>query len=211
MSEALEALAAAAGLISRYHDGAGQWREAPPESIRAVLGALGLSAETDADAADCLHRLQDARSRRRLPEWAVVRADDVARFAIGDGESEWRLECFDGEIRDGRATHELDLGHLPLGRHRLVVGDSVTTILAAPERLPEPPRTWGVTLPLYGLKPERGGGRAWRPRCEFPWYQSGSRRLSRRSAQLQSLRSVKSPPPQCVPHRDRHGGAARRQ
>ena len=158
MSEALEALAAAAGLISRYHDGAGQWREAPPESIRAVLGALGLSAETDADAADCLHRLQDARSRRRLPEWAVVRADDVARFAIGDGESEWRLECFDGELRDGRATHELDLGHLPLGRHRLVVGDSVTTILAAPERLPEPPRTWGVTLPLYGLKPERGGG-----------------------------------------------------
>ena len=105
MNEALEALAASAGLISRFHDGAGQWREAPPESIRAVLGALGLSADTDADAADSLHRLQDARARRRLPEWVVVRADDTGRLAIGEAEAEWRLECADGEIREGLAAH----------------------------------------------------------------------------------------------------------
>lgn len=158
MDDALEALAAAAGLVWRYHDGAGQWREAPPESIRAVLAALRLPAETDGEATDSLRRLNEERARRRLPQWWVVRANDRASYVFGEGEIEWRLECADGEIREGRSAHQIDIGHIGPGRHRLVIGDDVTTVLAAPERLPEPPRAWGVTLPLYGLRPEAGGG-----------------------------------------------------
>jgi len=159
MSEALEALAETAGLVWRFHDGAGQWREAPDDSIRAVLAALGLAAETEGDAADTLRSLSEARQRRILPEWMVVRADDAPALEMAThGAVEWRLECADGSLREGRAEGRLEPGHLPLGRHRLFLGDNVTTLLAAPDRLPEAPRGWGVTLPLYGLRPEAGGG-----------------------------------------------------
>lgn len=159
MDSALEALAAAAGIVWRYHDGAGQWREAPPESVRAVLAALGLPAATDDEAGDTLRALEAERHGRRLPEWIVQRDDEHARIGIwGEGEADWRLTFAGGEVREGRGAHELDIGHLPRGRHLLEIDGRRTVLLAAPERLPETPRTWGVTLPLYGLPPEAGGG-----------------------------------------------------
>lgn len=159
MSDALEALAQAAGLVWRYNDGAGDWREAPPESLRAVLGALGLGAETDSDAADSLKQIRDRRARRRLPDWTVVRADAAARLELaGEGPAHWRLDLADGDSMEGRADAVLETAPLPTGRHRLTIDGQATTLLAAPERLPEPPRAWGVTLPLYGLRPEAGGG-----------------------------------------------------
>jgi 4-alpha-glucanotransferase len=47
---------------------------------------------------------------------------------------------------------------LPLGRHRLEAQGHACTLLAAPAALPLPPRGWGVTLPLYGLRPPDRGG-----------------------------------------------------
>lgn len=159
MNEALEALANAAGLVWRYHDGAGQWREAPDESLRAVLAALGLEAATDDVAAETLHRLTELRARRRLDPWTIVRPDEPTRLPLqGDGATEWRLESADGAVREGRAEGEIEAGRLAVGRHRLVIDGMTTTVLAAPDRLPEAPRAWGVTLPLYGLPPEAGGG-----------------------------------------------------
>jgi hypothetical protein len=94
------------------------------------------------------------------------------------------------KYREGRAEGSVALDPLPLGRHHLHVGNDVATLLVAPERLAEAPRGWGVMAPLYGLKPEAGGGLGSyarsRPRRRgagslgaFPRHQSGSCRLSR--------------------------------
>lgn len=159
MSEALDTLAALAGLVWRYHDGAGQWREAPAESLRAVLAALGYAAEDDAAAWESAHLLREDRARRTIPEWIVIAPDTPARVALrGDSPADWRLHCEDGEYREGRAEGSIALDPLPLGRHRLHVGNDMAALLVAPARLADAPRGWGVMAPLYGLKPEAGGG-----------------------------------------------------
>ncbi|GAB4363702.1 MAG: 4-alpha-glucanotransferase [Oricola sp.] len=159
MSDALEQLAAEAGLVWRYHDGAGQWREAPPESLRAVLAALGYDAGSEAAARDSARFLREARLRRRIPEWHVCTAGAHAHVPVfGVRGADWRLQCEDGSCREGRAGDAIALDPLPLGLHRLQVGDDTATLLVAPERLAEAPRGWGVMAPLYGLKPEAGGG-----------------------------------------------------
>jgi phosphoglucomutase len=67
-----------------------------------------------------------------------------------------RLE--DGGERALAADGTLTLPALPLGRHRLETEDHACTLIAAPAALPLPPRGWGVTLPLYGLRPPGQGG-----------------------------------------------------
>jgi 4-alpha-glucanotransferase len=159
VSEALDALCRAAGIIWEFQDGAGRQQVAPPESRRTVLAAMGLAAETDSEAADSLAGLMEERALRRLSEWQVVTAGQPARLEMrGSGDAPWRLTLEDGSVREELAKGGMDVGVLPAGRHVLDVGGYSTTLLAAPERLPETPRVWGVTLPLYGLRPERGGG-----------------------------------------------------
>ncbi|TCD16270.1 4-alpha-glucanotransferase [Oricola cellulosilytica] len=156
----IDALAARAGLVWRFKDGAGCMCEAPVESRRAVLAALGFRAATDAEAGEQLVALDAEEARRRLAAWIVVRDGEPLRLpATGGDAGQWRLELESGEIREGRAEREVALDALPVGRHRLTLEDGhETTLLAVPDRLPTPDRAWGVTLPLYGLLPEHGGG-----------------------------------------------------
>jgi 4-alpha-glucanotransferase len=159
MSEALDALCREAGLVWHYHDGAGREQQAPPESRRAVLAAMGLAAETDEDAASRLARLQADHAARLFAPWQVVTAGQHIRIEAARGEGfDWRLVLEDGSEAEGRADACFEHPGLPAGRHVLTAGEYRTTLLSAPERLPQCQRAWGVTLPLYGLEPERGGG-----------------------------------------------------
>lgn len=151
-------LARALGLQPGYHDQMGVWREAPWESVLAALRALGFDVAGDAEAWERLAALRAAREARALPEWVVVEAGAPLAPAVGR-EGDWRLTFEDGRAAEGRAAGGLlSLPALPLGRHRLEFGGAVTWLLAAPPRLPPPARGWGITLPLYGLPPEDGGG-----------------------------------------------------
>ena len=155
---ALYDLAAEVGLRPGYSDQTGTWREAPPESIRAALAAMGLTAGSDGEAAEALAALRAERAARALPDWIVAEAGAPVRFG-GVPDGDWQLLREDGAEAEGRAVEgALDLGALPAGRHRLTFGGRATWVLAAPPRLPPPERGWGVTLPLYGLPPEHGAG-----------------------------------------------------
>ena len=61
MSTALNALCKAAGVIWRYQDGAGTRRTAPTATRRAILKAMGLEAETEAQATEQLEELLSSR------------------------------------------------------------------------------------------------------------------------------------------------------
>lgn len=152
MSIALNALCKAAGVIWRYQDGAGTRRTAPTASRRAILKAMGLEAETEAHATEQLEELLSAVASRDLPPWVVVEAHCRLELPVRTA-CEWRLTLEDGAMIEGRGTNSINLEALPVGVHRLKTPNSVTTLLSAPATLPLPPRTWGVMLPLYGLKP----------------------------------------------------------
>jgi 4-alpha-glucanotransferase len=155
---ALAALAGAAGLVPVYADQTGRRHEAPDETLRAALAAMGLPAATEAEAAEALAALEAARAARALPEWAVVEAGRRHALAAA-AEGAWTLALEGGGEAGGRAEGgRVELPPLPAGRHRLSLAGAACWLLAAPPRLPPPPRAWGVTVPLYGLPPEAAGG-----------------------------------------------------
>ncbi|MEX5729732.1 4-alpha-glucanotransferase [Rhodovulum iodosum] len=156
--EALYELARAVGVFIDYSDQMGVHRVAPPETLRAVLGAMGLAAGHEGEARDTLDRLRAAEAARPLPDWVIGEAGEPVTLRPARG-GPWALRLEDGHELEGQAEDGmLHLPPLPLGRHRLTLGGHGTTILSAPARLPLPPRGWGVTLPLYGLAEGAGLG-----------------------------------------------------
>lgn len=127
----IDAACQAAGLTWAYRDGAGQWQEAPVESRRAVLAALG---HGDRDAA-----LPPAL--RRTTSRVVTAGEPV------DWAADWVLTREDGSENEGRGP----LPPLPVGYHCVLSEGWLVHLLAAPPALPAPPRRWGVTVPLFAL------------------------------------------------------------
>lgn len=141
-----------------YADQTGAWREAPDESVVAALAAMGIDAAGEAAAGEALAGMRARRAAQVLPDWVVAEVGAPLRLAPAP-EGDWHLRFEDGREVSGRAGEgAIDLPVLPLGRHDLRAGGERCWLLAAPPRLPAPARGWGVTLPLYGLVPEFGGG-----------------------------------------------------
>lgn len=159
MSAVLAELALEAGLTRHYWDGAGRETWAPDDTLRAVLAAMDLPAETDAEAAESLSALRATRAARRLPPWVVAEAGRPVRVPFaGAAALGWRLELEDGSLlKEGEAEGEIALPALPMGYHWLSAGSERAVVLAAPASLPDVPRGWGVMAPIYGLKPEGQG------------------------------------------------------
>ena len=157
MTSALSRLAAMAGILPQYCDLEGVTHETDPETARALLAAMGLAAGSEAEAAGTLAALKAREAARPLPAWLVLEAGSapVLRPTCGGA---WRLELEDGTCHEGRAKDTLSLPPLPPGLHDLIVGGHRMTLLSAPPRLPLPPRGWGVTVPLYGLRDAETGG-----------------------------------------------------
>lgn len=151
MTDARDALAARMGLLPRYVDQMGGERVTSPETRDTLLAAMG---HDPAKAGDILAALQAEDAARPLPKWLVLPVHEDVHLHL-PGDMHWQLTLEDGSTREGWGGA---LGHLPLGIHRLEAQARVTWLLAAPRRLPEPPRAWGVTLPLYGLRTEDRGG-----------------------------------------------------
>jgi 4-alpha-glucanotransferase len=176
------------GVASDYVDWTGGHRTVPESTLVAVLGALGVAADTEEDRADAILDHDRAHWQRSLPPTIVARADHASEFWVhvthGDPVGVWiRLE--DGTVRtglrqlennrapyqlDGRsigeATFELPSG-LPLGYHRLHIraGDQEAdaALIVCPGAVALPPklggrRTWGLATQLYSVRSERSWG-----------------------------------------------------
>lgn len=154
MRDALSALTEAAGILPVYTDQTGRERATTSDTARAVLAAMGIEVNTPADAIAHLEELQASAARRLLPTWRVVGAETPPALGL-PAACAWELSLEDGTCVEG---HGDALPTLPMGRHALRIGDDVTWLLAAPPALPLPPPGWGITLPLYGLRPPDRGG-----------------------------------------------------
>ena len=153
MSDAIAALAGAMGILPRYTDQMGGTRETGRGTALALLRAMGLAVTTEGDAAAHLAAHHARMARRILPRVLILTPEAPATLPADPGP--WVIAVDDGAEIEGRGP---DLPLLPLGRHVLRAGLEEVTLLTAPPHLPLPPRGWGVTAPLWGLRPpERAG------------------------------------------------------
>lgn len=138
----LAALAAAHGVAVSYEGSDRSPVDVDPDVVVAVLAELGVDASTPESVALAL---DDVRSTRSPVPGTVAVVQGRARDLGARG----RMELEDGSALDVDGVLPADL---PLGWHRLVTddGDEVTVVVA-PARLPEVPRTWGWMLQLYSV------------------------------------------------------------
>ncbi|WP_431854414.1 malto-oligosyltrehalose trehalohydrolase [Azospirillum sp.] len=176
---ALDRLAGRMGIETFYTNAAGETVRASPDTVRALLAAMGVDAPDESAAQARLAEIDRTELARALPPVAVLRTDRQP-FAVplalpaGTTELRWTLTLEDGGERsgdvlfadlpleraadlDGHAVEvrRLDLGDgLPLGYHTLSVEagtqTATTTVIGVPDRCHLPaPIEMGT--PVWGL------------------------------------------------------------
>ncbi len=164
----LYTLAEEKGILPVFHDLGGQAHWTGDDTRRALLRAIGVAAETEAEARKSLEAHWAEKAREIAPPEYVVTAGQGAAIPVKRA-CDWILLSEDQTaICDGRAEHHIDLPPLEAGVYtmRVSCGDLVQTCLvpAAPAQVPTLPtcmgqeRVWGVTAALYGLRSKRNLG-----------------------------------------------------
>ena len=168
----LQDLAAAHDVATAYVDWAGSPREVSPESVRAVLEALGVPCGSDAEVVASLAEAQERPWVEVLPPVVVVRQGRPASVpAVAATPPVAWVDTEDGTRIDIGPPHErvrrgalsqfdLTLPDLPLGYHRLLLETGERCeVIVAPERAPLPEgRVWGWQLQLYAMESAQSWG-----------------------------------------------------
>jgi 4-alpha-glucanotransferase len=142
----LAELAATYGVATSYRDSAERTVAVDADVVGDVLAAL----DVDASSSDAVREaLAARRARAGLPP-TIVAPTDLELPAPGE------LTLEDGSVRSVTALDAA--ADLPVGYHRLRCGDAEATVLVAPPRLPEVPRTWGWMVQVYSLHSDRSWG-----------------------------------------------------
>ena len=184
-SEDLQRLAAASGVATEFWDYTGTQRIVSATTIRAVLAALGVVADTDDDVAAALADVELGPWRSVLPPSVVLRqgrehqlpvhlpdgADVAVTVLLEDGSTREleQLQVWveprevDGRMT-GRATFLIP-ADLPLGWHELravVAGEEAArcALAVTPAALPvaSPHRAWGLMAQLYSVRSRTSWG-----------------------------------------------------
>ena len=165
MSDAnLTTLAEAAGIAPRWRDVHGGWHDVAPQTLRAVLGALGLPADTAKAVQDSLASMQHADAA--LPPLLTAQVGRPTRLATPAGPFRLLLEdgtTLNGTLRQVDGAAELPSVDVP-GYHRLEVGQQQVTLAVAPLRCftvqdaAPGRRLWALAVQLYALQRPGDGG-----------------------------------------------------
>lgn len=143
--KALRALATELGVHTRYTDGLGKKVTVGPETLLRVCAALGAPVTAAVDAGKALHEYKVSRGSG-LPPVMVAWNGELK----SPPSSDVHLESGETVRADGHS--------LPMGYHRLVSGDTTSTIISAPVeawRRPGSHRSWGVGTQLAALRSKR--------------------------------------------------------
>ena len=143
-ADALSRLAAARGVALAYEGSDRETVTVDDEIVVAVLARLDVDAGDAESIRRELDRVEAERARRPLPATIAVTLGSARRLGVAG-----RVLLEDGSTLD--IDDELP-NDLPLGWHRLVTDQQEITLVVAPARMPEVPRTWGWMLQLYALR-----------------------------------------------------------
>ncbi|WP_371483086.1 4-alpha-glucanotransferase [Kitasatospora sp. NBC_00315] len=147
---------------THYTTDLGRRVDTSPDTLRAVLAALGVDAATDGAVRAALAERRHTLAERLLPPSVVLRSGRPrADLTAPPGTELWV------ESEDGGAHRLASLGkeaaELPVGRHTLHAAlggrTEAVPLLIAPTRLAGPAvRGWGFLAQLYSLLSQRSWG-----------------------------------------------------
>ncbi|MCD5994909.1 4-alpha-glucanotransferase [Pseudomonas sp. CDFA 602] len=167
-NEQLERLATEAGLSVHWIDANARPQTVSPDVLRKVLEALGYPADGGEAIDASLQRLQNAKQGAGAPPLLTV--DEGSNLDLSqwfESNTPFTLHLEDGSYLDSRLTANSELPALaPPGYQQLDIGGQHLTIAVAPASCfsmamatnIKKPRSWGLTVQLYGLRREGDGG-----------------------------------------------------
>jgi 4-alpha-glucanotransferase len=144
-------------LVLRWRDVHGQWHDVSDDTLRTVLAALGLPADTGAEIAGSLASLQRPAT---LPPLLTADAGGTIRLPIGG----YHLTLEDGRVIEGISRDGLVAVPDVPGYHHLATGGQQIVLAVAPLRgwtmadAAPGRRLWGLAAQLYALRREGDGG-----------------------------------------------------
>ncbi len=156
----LQALAQAGGLATRWKDVHNQWHDVGDDTLRLILAALGLPADTDRAVADSLASL---RHPAHLPP--LVTGEAGGELTLPGLTGAWQIVLEHGGTQDG-VDNPVRLPAAP-GYHTLRTSGGRLTLAVAPPRcwtvadaIPEGSagRAWGLAAQIYSLRRPGDGG-----------------------------------------------------
>ena len=159
---ALRKLAAAAGIEVTWRDVHGGEQIVSDDSLRAVLQAIGLRAETDEQIAQAVRRLaaEDDESAAKL--MTAERGHPIRCQGL-DGS--FRIYLESGRVIDGVVAENSMLPAVDeIGYHRLEAGNLEIILAVAPPRAysiddaASGTKLWGLAVQLYSLRQDSDGG-----------------------------------------------------
>lgn len=108
--EALRDLAKAYGVHLGFHDLQGHEHAAAPETLRALLGGMGVEADTPAAVTEALDHLRARQKETHVPPEILARAGAPLSLPVS-APCDWMLLDETGaEVQTGRAGESIDLG-----------------------------------------------------------------------------------------------------
>ncbi|CAM4108194.1 4-alpha-glucanotransferase [Bordetella tumulicola] len=160
-ADPLTELAEAAGVATRWTDASGKPRGVSADTLRAVLRAMHLPADTPAQTYDSLSALSEPVTTP--PALAVVTTGSRLRIP-GVRRRRYRIQYENGTCAEGQTNRDDDHLSVPVpdspGYHHLELDGYSCRLAVAPSRCPtpkqllrqDPPRAWGITAQIYSLR-----------------------------------------------------------
>ena len=151
-------LAERAGVAPRWKDVHGEWHDVAPNTLHAVLAALGLPSATPSDLEASLAAVDKGFST--LPPLVTAEAGQPVVLSVAPAS--FRLVLEDGTLREGTAEDRDGAAVLPAidapGYHQLTLGAQETVLAVAPRRCftvedaAPGARPWLLAAQLYALR-----------------------------------------------------------
>ena len=164
----LAELAGLAGVDVHWRDANDRSQEVTPDTLRAVLDALGLPCANAGDVDASLDRLRREREGTQLPRLLVADAGDSFALPPASAMRRYRIEDEQGSpVDEGTVSADERVLRAPAtpGYYRLRLGEDECTLAAAPPRAfgvgdiaGAHRRPWGVAVQLSSLRRPGDGG-----------------------------------------------------
>jgi 4-alpha-glucanotransferase len=166
VDDAIRELARDAGIANDWTDAAGRPQRVAIDTLRGVLGALGIPCTSEAEIAESGARLREAKGGART--FITATTGKVIPLPDDDAKAAAALILEDGTRRPIRLRQARGVTVLPPisepGYHRLHVGDREITLAVAPPRcvtlddIAPGERLYGLGVQLYALRRPNDGG-----------------------------------------------------
>jgi 4-alpha-glucanotransferase len=138
--DTLRTLATRAGISSEWTDQANSERRVSPETLRAILMALGLPADSDAELRNSLSIMESDVSPAMASRFTTARVGQPVTLPTPFGDQHTIEVEFEGGARRRLGAHEGVNGTLTLppfadpGYHTVLAADGPYTVATAPAR-----------------------------------------------------------------------------